>query len=93
MTLQPGFARISVQQRSTRFLNIYKFFEVSSVQACGSVLFCAVLTAIPCGSESQTVRKYLILLILDQGQQGSNLALINYRVSVLCGSCRLTCGS
>ena len=53
------------------------------------------------------MRKYLILLILDQGHQGSNLALINYRFLCcaarvgyradlnvdLCGSLCNSCGS
>ena len=76
MTLQPGFARISVQQRSTGFLNMYKFSKFLPCRRAALSFSCAVLIAIPCGSESQTVCKYLILLILDQGHQGSNLALI-----------------
>ena len=72
MILQPGFAGISVQQRSTGFLNICKFSKFS---LCGhAALFHAVLIAILCGSESWTVRKPWIL---DQGHQGSNLPWLN----------------
>ena len=48
MTLQPGFAGISVQQRSTGILNMYK---VSKFLPCGSAAL-----SILCGSDCDLVR-------------------------------------
>ena len=48
MILQPGFAGISAQQRSTGFLNICKFSKFSP---CGRVAL-----SIPCGSDRDSVR-------------------------------------